>query len=107
METQQTIGYGLRVINVYCPEAVVTFIFHALVGLTLSSVFTGLFFARFANQGNVGTTLKFSHKALITMRNGELYFVFRVADIEVHLMNYFVVMNIAWYSFIGIYSHLV
>ena len=76
METQQTIGFGVRSINDYCPDAAVQLIIHVIFGTILSAIFSGLFLAKFSQTGNVDA-IRFSRKAVITQRNGFFYFVFR------------------------------
>lgn len=83
METQQTIGYGTRGITANCPDAVMHLIVHILWGVLLSTIFSGLFLARFSKPGSGVNSIVFSRKAVITMRNGGLYLVFRIADTQV------------------------
>ena len=45
----------------------------------LTTLFAGIFLAKFASMSSPGD-IRFSTVALITMRNGSLFLMFRVAD---------------------------
>jgi len=78
-ETAQTIGYGSRYPMANCPAGIMLTLIHIVVTTLLATLFGGSFLAKFANN-SPDAALMFSQKALITSRNGELFFVIRIAD---------------------------
>ena len=83
LETQQTIGYGSPGITPDCPDAIAHLISHTLIGIILSAIFSGLFLAKFSKVGKGNSSIRFSRRAVISQRNGVLYFIFRIADTQV------------------------
>ncbi|XP_017777638.1 PREDICTED: G protein-activated inward rectifier potassium channel 3-like [Nicrophorus vespilloides] len=80
IETQQTIGYGSRYITNNCPEGT----FMISLQMILSGVFCGgmvcIVNAKMVRPLQQFSKNLFSKRAVINMRDGELYFIFRLRD---------------------------
>ena len=79
METSQTIGYGTRYPDSECPDGIMLLLLNIFWATFLATLFAGIFLAKFASMSSAGD-IRFSTSALITMRNGSLFLMFRVAD---------------------------
>jgi len=79
VETSQTIGYGTRYPYHQCPFGILIIVINIFCATFITTLFTGIFLAKFAGRCSTGN-LRFSTSALISMRNGSLYLMFRVAD---------------------------
>ena len=79
IETAQTIGYGTRFPKTKCPDGVLVVLLSIFWSTFLGTLFTGIFLSKFGQTSHY-RSLRFSTKALVTLRNGSLYLVFRVAD---------------------------
>jgi len=87
VETQHTIGYGGRAITEECPAAMVLMCVQSIVGVIIQACMAGIVFAKFMMPMSRGETIMFSKNALITMRNGALYLLVRLADLRMkHLI---------------------
>lgn len=82
VETQHTIGYGSRTTNEECPEAIFVMCLQSIVGVFIQAFMVGLIFAKLARAKKRNTTLLFSRNAVICLRDGEFYLLFRVGDIR-------------------------
>ncbi|XP_039754588.1 G protein-activated inward rectifier potassium channel 3 isoform X2 [Pararge aegeria] len=82
VETQHTIGYGSRTTNEECPEAIFVMCLQSIVGVFIQAFMVGLIFAKLARAKKRNTTLLFSTKAVICLRDGEFCLLFRVGDIR-------------------------
>jgi len=96
VETQHTIGYGVRATTGECPIAIIVMSVQSIIGVFLTACMTGIVFAKFTKPTHRAKTIVFSENALITMRNGAFYLLCRVADlrpthlIESHISGYVV-----------------
>ena len=79
METMSTIGYGTKYPNPKCPEAILLTMLVLLWSLFLTALFSGLFLAKFTRRTGK-SLIRFSQKAVVSKRNGELFLMFRIAD---------------------------
>ena len=79
VETSQTIGYGSRYPEHSCPVGILIVLINIFCATFIATLFIGIFLAKFAGRCSTGN-LRFSTNALISMRNGSLYLMFRVAD---------------------------
>ena len=79
METSQTIGYGTRYPHHTCPVGILLILINIFCATFISTIFIGIFLLKFAGHASTGK-VRFSTYALISKRNGSLYFMFRVAD---------------------------
>ncbi|XP_034826027.1 G protein-activated inward rectifier potassium channel 3-like [Maniola hyperantus] len=87
VETQMTIGYGVRYPNEECPEAIIVMVFEIIAGTALSGGLAGLLFTKMVRPNRQGATIGFSKKATVCLRDGELCLQFRVWDLlNVHLI---------------------
>jgi len=87
VETQHTIGYGGRAITEQCPAAMLLMCVQSIVGVIIQACMAGIVFAKFMMPMSRGETIIFSKNALITMRNGALYLLVRIADLRMkHLI---------------------
>ena len=82
METQTSIGYGLRVSSHKCPDAVILQCVQTVIGILLDATVIGLFFVKVSRPGRRAITVVFSKNAVITKRNGLLRLIFQVANIQ-------------------------
>jgi hypothetical protein len=79
IETAQTIGYGTRYPNTKCPDGVLVILLSIFWSTFLGTLFIGIFVSKFSHKSHY-RRISFSTKALVTIRNGSLYLVLRVAD---------------------------
>lgn len=82
LETQQTIGYGHRTITTQCVEAVFVLQIQTVVGIIVDAFMLGLTFAKLSRPRERALTCSFSKNAVITLRNGKMCLMFRVADLR-------------------------
>ena len=82
LETQQTIGYGHRSITTKCVEAVFVLQIQTILGIIVDAFMLGLTFAKLSRPRERALTCSFSKNAVITLRNGKMCLMFRVADIR-------------------------
>ncbi|XP_023950444.2 G protein-activated inward rectifier potassium channel 3-like [Bicyclus anynana] len=87
VETQMTIGYGVRYPNEECPEAIIIMVLEIVAGTALSGGLAGLLFIKLVRPNRQGVSIGFSKKATVCLRDGELCLQFRVWDLlNVHLI---------------------
>nr|XP_020445039.1 ATP-sensitive inward rectifier potassium channel 1-like [Monopterus albus] len=86
LETQTSLGYGLRAPNPYCPGAVTLMIIQVPFGFLLHSFLTGVIIAKISLPKRRGKTIKFSKMAVISPKNGSLCLSVRVANLRKSLM---------------------
>ncbi|KAI1884720.1 hypothetical protein AGOR_G00229320 [Albula goreensis] len=82
IETQTTIGYGFRCVTEECPLAVFMVVFQSIVGCIIDSFMIGAIMAKMARPKKRAQTLLFSHNAVISMRDGKLCLMWRVANLR-------------------------
>ncbi|KAG5681936.1 hypothetical protein PVAND_011338 [Polypedilum vanderplanki] len=82
IETQHTIGYGVRTTTEQCPEAVFIMCFQSIYGVFMQAFMVGIVFAKMTRPKNRTQTLLFSRHAVICQRDGELTLMFRVGDMR-------------------------
>lgn len=86
LETQTTIGYGLRAISPYCPGAVALIIIQSIIGLFINCFWCGLVMAKIALPKKRAKTISFSNTAVICPKNSALCLQIRVANLRKTLM---------------------
>jgi len=87
VETQHTIGYGLRGSSHVCPEAIILECIQSVVGVIIQACMAGIVFAKLSRPKSRTITVMFSKNAVISKRNGHLYLLFRVGDLRTsHLL---------------------
>lgn len=95
VETQHTIGYGGRAVTEECAGAMILMCIQSIVGVIIQACMAGIVFAKFMMPISRSETIMFSKNAVITMRNGSLYLLVRLADlrskhlIECHVNGHF------------------
>jgi len=86
-ETQHTIGYGSRQTTEECPISIFIQCLQSIVGVLIQACMAGVVFAKLARPKSRASTVVFSKNAVITMRNKELFLLFRVGNIRAsHLL---------------------
>ncbi|CAB3240410.1 unnamed protein product [Arctia plantaginis] len=87
VETQMTIGYGARFPNEECPEAIIIMVLEIVAGTALSGGLTSLLYAKMIRPNRHVSSVGFSKKATVCLRDGELCLQFRVWDLmHMHLI---------------------
>merc|ERR1719348_52787 len=87
VETQHTIGYGLRGSSHICPHTIILQCVQSIVGVIIQACMAGIVFAKLARPKNRTSTIQFSKNAVVTKRNGSLFLLFRVSDLRTsHLL---------------------
>ncbi|XP_034661061.1 G protein-activated inward rectifier potassium channel 3 isoform X2 [Drosophila subobscura] len=82
IETQHTIGYGVRTTSTECPEAIFMMCFQSIYGVMSSAFMAGIVFAKMTRAKQRAQTLLFSKQAVICQRDGSLSLMFRVGDMR-------------------------
>ncbi|MBN3304684.1 KCNJ5 protein, partial [Amia calva] len=82
IETETTIGYGYRVITDKCPEGIILLLVQAILGSIVNAFMVGCMFVKISQPKKRAETLMFSHKAVISLRDGKLCLMFRVGDLR-------------------------
>ncbi|VDP02735.1 unnamed protein product, partial [Soboliphyme baturini] len=82
VETQHTIGYGKRYITTNCSSTIVVLCIQSICGLLIQSFVAGIVFAKLARPRKRAETITFSKDACISLRNGQLCFLFRIGDMR-------------------------
>ena len=82
IETQQTVGYGGRMITESCVGAMFALMAQLLVGAVMQSIVTGLIFAKLSRPNRRAQTVIFSKKAVIFEQDGGLCLAFRIGDMR-------------------------
>ncbi|XP_030369330.1 G protein-activated inward rectifier potassium channel 3 isoform X2 [Scaptodrosophila lebanonensis] len=82
IETQHTIGYGVRTTSPECPEAIFMMCFQSIYGVMSSAFMAGIVFAKMTRAKQRAQTLLFSKHAVICQRDGSLSLMFRVGDMR-------------------------
>ncbi|XP_045507219.1 G protein-activated inward rectifier potassium channel 3-like [Colias croceus] len=87
VETQMTIGYGVRFPNEECPEAIIVMVLEIVAGTALSGGLTSLLFTKLVRPNKHVSSVGFSKKATVCLRDGKMCLQFRVWDLmNVHLI---------------------
>ncbi|XP_077019434.1 ATP-sensitive inward rectifier potassium channel 12 isoform X2 [Tamandua tetradactyla] len=82
IETQTTIGYGLRCVTEECPVAVFMVVAQSIVGCVIDSFMIGAIMAKMARPKKRAQTLLFSHNAVVALRDGKLCLMWRVGNLR-------------------------
>ncbi|CAB4058528.1 KCNJN [Lepeophtheirus salmonis] len=78
LETQHTIGYGGRATTEQCSVAIIVMSLQSILGVIIQACMAGIIFAKFTVPTARQETIVFSKNAVITLRNGHLFFFFGV-----------------------------
>ena len=96
IETQQTIGYGTRVVKETCYFAIVIMMVQSSMGVLLQSFMVGVVFAKISRPKKRTETLIWSREAVICLRDGQITLQCRVGDmrkshiVEAHVRMYLI-----------------
>lgn len=82
IETQHTVGYGVRATTEECPEAIFLNTVQCNVGTILQGIMSGIVFAKLTLPNRRAKTVIFSKNAVISLRDGFYQLMFRVGDIR-------------------------
>lgn len=82
IETQHTIGYGVRAMEPKCPFAVVMLMVQSCVGVFIQSLMAGLIFAKLSQPKRRAHTIMFSKRAVISKRDGQYCLLFRAGNMR-------------------------
>lgn len=87
IETQHTVGYGIRSTTEECPEAIFLNAVQCNVGTILQGIMSGVIFTKMTLPNRRTKTVIFSKTAVIGRRDGFYQLMFRVGDLrEDHLI---------------------
>ncbi|XP_028167969.1 G protein-activated inward rectifier potassium channel 3-like [Ostrinia furnacalis] len=88
VETQMTIGYGVRFPNEECPEAIIVMVLEIVAGTALSGGLVSLLYTKLVRPNRHVSSVGFSKKATVCLRDGELCLQFRVWDLlNLHIIS--------------------
>ncbi|CAF0819082.1 unnamed protein product [Adineta ricciae] len=96
IETQQTIGYGTRVVKETCYFAIIVIMLQSSIGVLLQSFMVGVVFAKISRPKKRTETLIWSREAVICLRDGQMTLQCRVGDmrkshiVEAHVRMYLI-----------------
>lgn len=82
IETQHTTGYGQRTPTEQCPDAIFLMCIQNIVGLVIEVFFVGIIFAKMTRPKLRTQTIRFSKNAVISERDNNLCFMFRIGDMQ-------------------------
>lgn len=82
VETQHTIGFGVRAITEECPEAIFVMCIQSISGVMIQAFMVGIVFAKLSRPKKRTQTLLFSRSAVICHRDGVPCLMFRVGDMR-------------------------
>nr|CAI5819348.1 unnamed protein product [Callosobruchus analis] len=80
IETQHTIGYGVRTTTEECPEAIFIMCMQSISGMIIQSFMVGIVFAKMTRPKLRTQTLQFSRNAVVCQRDGYLCLMFRILN---------------------------
>lgn len=88
IETQHTVGYGVKAPTEECPEAIFVNVIQCTVGTILQGLMSGIIFAKMTLPKKRTRTLMFSKNAVINFCDGFYCLMFRVGDVrENHIID--------------------
>lgn len=80
VETQTTLGFGEKYASEECPETIFLFVMQMLSAALIEGIMVSVIYAKTARPARQLTKMKFSDKAVICYRDGQLCLLFRVCD---------------------------
>ncbi|XP_070983348.1 ATP-sensitive inward rectifier potassium channel 1-like [Oncorhynchus clarkii lewisi] len=86
LETQTTIGYGVRAITPHCPVAVALIIIQTLIGALIHCFICGVIVSKISLPKKRAKTITFSEMAVICPKKDFLCLMIRVANLRKTLM---------------------
>lgn len=82
IETQHTVGYGIRATTEECPEAIFLNAVQCTLGTILQGIMSGIIFTKLTLPNKRAQTVIFSKNAVVALRDGCYQLMFRVGDIR-------------------------
>lgn len=82
IETQYTIGYGVRTTTEECPQAIFIMSMQSIIGMTIDAFFLGIVFAKMTRPKLRTQTILFSKNGVVSRQDGDLCLMFRVGDMR-------------------------
>ncbi|EFA09001.1 ATP-sensitive inward rectifier potassium channel 11 [Tribolium castaneum] len=82
IETQHTVGYGIKATTDECPEAIFVNALQCIIGFIMQGIMAVIIFSKMTLPRLRSQTLLFSKKAVICPRNNKLCFMFRMGDMR-------------------------
>ncbi|KAJ8936576.1 hypothetical protein NQ314_012272, partial [Rhamnusium bicolor] len=82
IETQHTLGYGVKATTDECPEAIFVNAVQCLVGFVMQGIMAVIIFYKMTLPRHRQKTLLFSRNAVICPRNKKLCLMFRIGDMR-------------------------
>lgn len=82
IETQHTVGYGIRATTEECPEAIFLNASQCILGTIMQGIMSGIIFTKMTLPNKRAQTVMFSKNAVISLRDGFLCLMFRVGDLR-------------------------
>lgn len=86
LETQSTIGYGVRLITPHCAGAIVLLIVQIIIGTIINSFLSGVILTKMSLPKKRSKTITFSSTAVICMKNDNLCLAIQVANLRKTLL---------------------
>ena len=86
VETQHTIGYGTRAVNVLCRYTSVILMSQSILGCMVQSIMAGVVFAKLSRPKYRSQTMMFSKYTALCIEDGQYYLMFRVGDMRRSLL---------------------
>ena len=83
VETQHTIGYGLRYITEECSFAIIFLMLQSCFGIFIQGLVAGVVFAKISRPNKRKRTIIFSHNAVVSERDGKLCFMFKIGNVRI------------------------
>ena len=82
LETQRSIGYGLRGTSHKCEDSILLEIIQSICAILLECVIGVILYIKLTRGLTIYKSFKFSHNAVVAMRNGKLRLMFRVINMK-------------------------
>ncbi|XP_037323584.2 G protein-activated inward rectifier potassium channel 3-like [Pungitius pungitius] len=86
LESQRTIGYGLRMVTANCPEGTMLLMAQSILGSIIDALMVGCMFVKISRPQQRAQTLIFSKHCVICERDEKLCMLFRIGDLRVSHM---------------------
>lgn len=80
IETQTTVGFGVRTPSADCPASMFVFILQIIASIGIEGAMVSIIYAKTARPTRQLAKMRFSNKAVVCCRDGKLCLVFRVCD---------------------------
>ena len=82
IETQHTVGYGIKATTDECPEAIFVNALQCIIGFIMQGIMAVIIFSKMTLPRLRSQTLLFSKNAVVCPRNNKLCWMFRMGDMR-------------------------